>query len=310
MRPLRSISYAILAVSLTLTPAFARGGGGGGGGHGGGGGGARGGGGGGARAGGSFGGGGFRGGGFAGGGFRGGGFGGGGFRGGGLGGRGYGYGGYRGGYGYRGYGGWGLGLGWGYPYYGYGWGYPYGYCDPVFYNCGYSAPYDYGYTYAPQPTYAPPQVSGPTVINQYYPQGSQYYPQGSQYAQPAPQYNTQRYPSNTQSYAPQTAAQNDAPQSQTAPIQRSVGTHPMIRPTDFYLIAFTNHTIQAAVSFRVEGDTLYYTTREHVEKTAPLSTVDARFSQQINRDRHVDFQLPQSAPTSQRDTPVLKAVVQ
>lgn len=79
----------------------------------------------------------------------------------------------------------------------------------------------------------------------------------------------------------------------------------MIRAPEFYLIAFTNHTIQTAISFHVQGNTLYYTTREHVEKTAPLSTVDLRFSQQINRDRHVDFQLPRHD-----DTPALKTLAQ
>ena len=60
---------------------------------------------------------------------------------------------------------------------------------------------------------------------------------------------------------------------------------------DFYLIAFTDHTIQAVLDFRVEGDTLYYTTREQVQRQAPLSSVDRRFSEQINRDRHVQIRL-------------------
>jgi hypothetical protein len=41
----------------------------------------------------------------------------------------------------------------------------------------------------------------------------------------------------------------------------------------------------------VDGDQIAWTTREHVEKRAPLSTVDRRFSEQINRDRHVEFGL-------------------
>jgi hypothetical protein len=58
------------------------------------------------------------------------------------------------------------------------------------------------------------------------------------------------------------------------------------------LIAFTDHTIRAAVSYTVEGDQIRYTTREHEERTAPLSSVDVRFSEQINRDRRVEFRLP------------------
>ena len=42
----------------------------------------------------------------------------------------------------------------------------------------------------------------------------------------------------------------------------------------------------------MDGNTIYWTTREHEEMQAPLSTVDRSFSQQINRDRHVDFRLP------------------
>ena len=64
------------------------------------------------------------------------------------------------------------------------------------------------------------------------------------------------------------------------------------RAADYYLIAFDDHTIRAALSYSVEGDQIRYTTREHEEKTAPLSSVDVRFSEQINRDRRVEFKLP------------------
>jgi len=46
------------------------------------------------------------------------------------------------------------------------------------------------------------------------------------------------------------------------------------------------------VSFSVDGSTLHWTTREHVEKQAPLSTVDRSFSEQLNRERRVEFRLP------------------
>jgi hypothetical protein len=64
------------------------------------------------------------------------------------------------------------------------------------------------------------------------------------------------------------------------------------RRADFYLIAFNDYTIQSAISFSVEADTIRWTTREHVEKSAPLSTVDRAFSEELNRDRHVEFHLP------------------
>ena len=61
---------------------------------------------------------------------------------------------------------------------------------------------------------------------------------------------------------------------------------------EFYLIAFTDHSIQAATAYKVDGDQLYWQDRENKEHHAPLSRIDVPFSQQINRDRNVDFQIP------------------
>ena len=211
----------------------------------------------------------------SGGGFRGGSVGGSGFRGGSVGGfRGGSVGGFRGSAGgFRGgfYGGrWygpSIGFGFGYPYYGYGYGYGYPYYgaygyDPYYY--GYD-PYGYG-TYDTTPA---PQV------NQYgYPQG-QAYPQG-QYPQ-----GQQPYP---QQPPPQTQPQQPQYQPQSAPANN--------QQQGLYLIAFGDHTIQAATAYKVDGDQIHWITREGEEKQAPLSTVDVNFSKQINRDRHVDFQIP------------------
>jgi len=60
----------------------------------------------------------------------------------------------------------------------------------------------------------------------------------------------------------------------------------------FYLIAFNDHTIQAATAYKVEGDQIRWITREGQEMQAPLASVDIRYSQQINRERHVDFRIP------------------
>jgi hypothetical protein len=189
--------------------------------------------------------------------------GGGGFRGGGgaVGGGGFrgGYGGgFRGGYGgYYGrgfYGGFGigLGLGWGWPYYGYN---PY-------YAYGYGYPYDYGY-----PDYSAYPDSGPA-----YDYGNNYgYVSGG--APQAPQ-------------SPPVVIQNYAPPANPGQQQG------FYRAPDYYLIAFTDHTIQAAIAFHVQGDQIFWTTREHVDKQAPLSTVDRSFSAQINRDRRVQFNVP------------------
>lgn len=222
--------------------------------RGGGGGGGHGGGGGGARAGGG-GGGGFRGASVGGGAFRGGAGVGGAYRGGYGGGR---YGGY--GYGGRFYGGFGLGfgLGFGWPYYGYGWPY-YGYG-------GY-----YGYPYY-DPYYSDPYYIDPYAYGDGYPGAG--YPGGG--------------------YAPQYVQQP----AQPVVVNQNVAARPAqpaqsyYQAPDFYLIAFNDHTIRAALSFRVEGGQIHWTSREHEEHDAPLSTVDQRFSEQINRDRHVEFRLP------------------
>ena len=59
-----------------------------------------------------------------------------------------------------------------------------------------------------------------------------------------------------------------------------------------YLIAFNDHTIRPANSYRVDGNTLHYVTMEHEEKQAPFDTVDRALSLQLNRERSVPFQLP------------------
>jgi len=67
-----------------------------------------------------------------------------------------------------------------------------------------------------------------------------------------------------------------------------------VRPagSPLFLIAFTDHTIRTAISYRVDGNTLHYTTPEREEKEAPLNTVDRALSTQLNRERQVPFQLP------------------
>jgi hypothetical protein len=194
-----------------------------------------------------------------GGGFRGGSVGGGSFRGGGSFGGGYrgGYGGFRGGY-YGGYRGYGFGIGLGYPYWGYGYGYPY-------YGYGYGSPYYGGYS---DPGYYDPGYYSDPGYNSY------------GYTS-APAYQSTP-PVVVQNYNPPVPA----PQASTG------AGNSYYRPADYYLIAFNDHTIQAALSFRVEGDQIRWTTRDHLDRSAPLSSVDRNFSQQLNRDRRVDFRLP------------------
>ena len=59
-----------------------------------------------------------------------------------------------------------------------------------------------------------------------------------------------------------------------------------------YLIAFKDHRIQAAIAYWVEGNMLHYVTREHEQRQVSLDDIDRAFSEQLNRDRRVDFRLP------------------
>jgi hypothetical protein len=59
-----------------------------------------------------------------------------------------------------------------------------------------------------------------------------------------------------------------------------------------YLIAFEDHVIRAASSYRVEGNTLRYVTLQHEEMTAPLRSVDREFTLRLNQERGVTLQLP------------------
>ena len=138
------------------------------------------------------------------------------------------------------------------------------------YGLGYYGGY-YGYPYYSYPYYSP----------YYY--DPYYYGYPSYYSYPS--YGYVSYPP-----APPPAP---APARAPAVINQTIGTGGSFYKTpDFYLIAFNDHTIRAALSYTVDGDEIRYTTREHEEKTAPLASVDRRFSEQINRDRRVEFKLP------------------
>jgi hypothetical protein len=209
-------------------------------------------------------------GGFGGGGVRGG-FGGGvsgGFRGGLGGGFRGGFGGFNGGFnrggfvsGFRGFrSGFGLGF-YGGPYvYPYGYGFWPSYYDSYPYNYG-----SYGYSdpgYASYPAYNPT----PSVQVVYPPQG-----------QSAPVY--------VERASPVTREYDEYGQE----IRRSGGN----AASPIYLVAFKDHVIGAAAAYWVEGRTLHYVTLQHEEKQVPLDAIDRDFTMQLNRERRVQFQLPE-----------------
>jgi hypothetical protein len=91
------------------------------------------------------------------------------------------------------------------------------------------------------------------------------------YYNSAPPAVVQQYPNSVPQYSP-------APQQQ--------------RGDTIYLIAFKDHRITAVKAYWAEGDTLHYVTREGEHKQAPFDSIDRAFSEQLNRDRHVAFQMP------------------
>ncbi len=91
-------------------------------------------------------------------------------------------------------------------------------------------------------------------------------------------------------YAPPSSSYYDSGPA-VAPPARPVQSREYQEP--IYLIAFSDHRIQACLAYWVEGDTLHYVTREHEHKQIGLDGIDRAFSEQLNRDRRVEFRLPQ-----------------
>jgi hypothetical protein len=143
-------------------------------------------------------------------------------------------------------------------------GYPAGYGSPAY-------DFDYAQPYAPQ---------YPSAPDYHYASQSGYPPQ---YA-PAPEYNYASQPG----YAP---VYNQSRYDQPRYSSPSWG-EPYSSVPDFYMIAFNDGSIQVALAYSVDGDILRWTTRNHLERRAPVAAVDFRFSEQLNRDRRVEFRLP------------------
>ena len=168
-----------------------------------------------------------------------------------------GYGGYRNGYypynyGYRGFYGYG-------GYWPYAWGLGY-YYDPYYWDYGYypyTSSYGYGYPTAYQPNVTvvyPERQSAPAVAY-------------------APNPVVGRYDEYGQEVGPS-------------------GSGGSGNSSPLYLIAFKDHVIRPALSYSVTGNTLDYVTLDHEDKQVPLDTVDGDLSRQLNRERHVAFNLP------------------
>jgi hypothetical protein len=62
--------------------------------------------------------------------------------------------------------------------------------------------------------------------------------------------------------------------------------------TNYYLIAFKDHSIYSAFAYWVEGDTLHYVTPQRVHNQASLSLVDRELTEKLNRNLNLQVKLP------------------
>src|SRR5206468_8556704 len=62
--------------------------------------------------------------------------------------------------------------------------------------------------------------------------------------------------------------------------------------TDYYLIAFKDHSIYSAFAYWVEGDTLHYVTPQRVHNQASVTLVDRELTQELNSERNLQLKLP------------------
>jgi hypothetical protein len=58
-----------------------------------------------------------------------------------------------------------------------------------------------------------------------------------------------------------------------------------------YLIAFQDHMIRAVAAYWVSGATLHYVSLDHQEHQVAMDQVDRAMSEQLNRERRVQFSL-------------------
>lgn len=139
---------------------------------------------------------------------------------------------------------------------------------PVFYGGGY---YDYEAPPAPVGPYSPSDYQVPgyeqmtqppvVIINQYF---------------------------RPDAANPVIRDYSNVPLPEAGPQPQSQATEAQV----MFLIAMKDHTIFPAVAYWVEGDTLNYITVQGSKNSASLDLVDREFSQQINKERKVEFGLP------------------
>lgn len=83
-----------------------------------------------------------------------------------------------------------------------------------------------------------------------------------------------------------------------APAQAAVATRPvtpgdlLAPPETYYLIAYRNRSMYAAISWWMENDTLHYVTTQNTHNQASLDLIDLDLTRKLNQDRNVPFAIP------------------
>ena len=159
-----------------------------------------------------------------------------------------------------------FGLGFGFPFGGGFWGSPGGFWGGYPYPAyGGFYPNDYSGAYAPSPNVT--VIYPPSTGSDYYGAGE---PSSAQPAEPAPSAVINEYHWGS-------SANEGVPQK-----------------TVSFSIAMRDSSVIDASAYWVDGDTLHYIDRQGKEKQVPVSQVDEARSQQLNRERGIEFGLPKS----------------
>ena len=142
--------------------------------------------------------------------------------------------------------------------------------------------YGYGYGYQPQQQQLPnitvvnaPQPSPSVIINQNY---------APDHVQPV----MREY-----SGGPDLGSYQAPVPSHPEPVKRAAA--PDDDSPTIYLIALTDGMVYPAYAYWLEGDTLHYITTKHSHNRTSLALVDERLSDQLNRERRIEFKLKNPA---------------
>jgi len=63
-------------------------------------------------------------------------------------------------------------------------------------------------------------------------------------------------------------------------------------PSDYYLIAYKNRNVIAALAYWLDGDILHYVTAEKAHNQASMALIDLDMTRRLNADREVPFTVP------------------